>query len=192
MRLPAGLYGIADAGFGDPVALGEALLEGGARVVQLRCKGWPAEAVAEAARRLWPRCQAAGAPLILNDHPALIHLADGVHLGQDDGPLPHAPGKLRGRSTHSLAQLHAAVAEGADHVGFGPVFGTRTKPGALPARGLAQLAEVVAAAPVPVVAIGGIDSVNLAQVKATGAPNWAVISAILGAPDIAAAARGMG
>ncbi|MCB9793451.1 MAG: thiamine phosphate synthase [Alphaproteobacteria bacterium] len=192
MRLPSGLYGIADAGFGDPVELGALWLEGGARALQLRCKGWSQDQVAHAAEALWPRCRAAGVPLIINDWPALVQLADGVHLGQGDGPLPEAPGKLRGRSTHSLAQLHAAAAEGADHVGFGPVFGTATKVGALPARGVPMLAQVVAAARVPVIAIGGVGPANLAAVKATGAQAWAVISAVLGAEDVVAAARAVG
>lgn len=192
MRLPSGFYGIADAGFGDPVRLGALLLEGGARSLQLRCKGWTEAQVAHAAEALWPRCRAAGVPLIINDWPSLVGLADGVHLGQGDGALPQAAGKLRGRSTHTLAQLHAAVAEGADHVGFGPVFGTATKVGALPARGLETLAEVVAASTVPVIAIGGVGPGNLDAVKATGAPAWAVISAVLGAEDVVGAARRVG
>ncbi|MCB9760694.1 MAG: thiamine phosphate synthase [Alphaproteobacteria bacterium] len=185
----AGLYGIADAGFGDPVALGRALVLGGARVLQLRCKGWPEARVAEAARALKPCCAAAGVALLINDHPQLIGIADGVHLGQGDGPLPDRALGLRGRSTHDLDQLAAAVAEGADYVGFGPVFGTTTKEGALPPRGLDALAAVVAASTVPVAAIGGITPARLPAVKATGAASWAIISAILGAPDPAAAAR---
>ncbi len=194
MSLPAGLYGIADSGFGDPIALGEALLAGGARVVQLRCKGWSAERVARAARALAPRCRAAGVPMILNDHVALAHLGAGVHLGQGDGPVDRSVlprGSLVGRSTHDLDQLAAAIAEGVDYVGFGPIHGTRTKPDALAPRGVEALARAVAASSVPVVAIGGLGPDTLDAVRATGAHGWAVISAILAAPDPVAAARGL-
>lgn len=194
MSLPPGLYGIADAGFGDPVAAGRLLLQGGVRVLQLRCKGWTGDRVASAARALAPLCRKADVPLILNDHPDLAAIGDGVHVGQEDGPVDRRllpPGSLVGRSTHDLDQLHAALDEGVDYVGFGPVFGTRTKPGALAPRGVAILARVVAASTVPVVAIGGLGPDNLAQVQATGAHGWAVISAILCAPDPVRAARAL-
>lgn len=183
-----GLYGIADAGFGDPVALGRMLLDAGACAVQLRCKGWPPDRVAAALRALAPDCRAAGVPLLVNDHPALAALADGVHLGQDDGAFPAQAG-LRGRSTHSLADLEAALAEGVDYVGFGPVYGTTTRVGALPARGLPALAAVCAAAPCPVVAIGGITLTRLPEVQAAGAPCWALISALFAAAEPLGAAR---
>lgn len=183
-----GLYGIADAGFGDPVVLGQVLLEAGACAVQLRCKGWTTAQVAAALDALRPDCRARGVPLIVNDHAELAHLADGVHLGQGDGPFPPRAG-LRGRSTHSLQDLERALAEGVDHVGFGPVFGTQTKTGALPARGLEALAEVCTRAPVPVVAIGGLTLATLPLVRAAGASAWVMIQAILGAPDPLEAAR---
>jgi thiamine-phosphate pyrophosphorylase len=131
-------------------------------------------------------------PLLLNDHGSLAHLGDGVHLGQADGPCDRAalpPGALIGRSTHDLQQLAAAIAEGVDYVGFGPVFVTTTKVGALPARGLEALAAVVAASTIPVVAIGGLELASMPQVRATGVAGWAVISAILAAPDPTASAR---
>lgn len=187
-----GLYGIADAGFGDPVALGRHLVAGGACAVQLRCKGWTEAQMAAAARALLPTCRAAGVPLLVNDFAQLVGLVDGVHLGQDDGPLPKAPGKLLGRSTHSLQQVAAAAAEGAHYIGFGPVFTTGTKVGALSARGVQQLSRAVALSQVPVVAIGGIGAAQLAEVQATGAHSWACISAVLQAPDVQAAARRMG
>ena len=182
-----GLYGIADASFGDPVRLGRHLLAGGASVLQLRAKGWEAARVAEALSALRPACRAAGVPLLVNDHAELAGLCDGLHLGQGDGPLPSTG--LRGRSTHSLEQLRAALDEGVDYVGFGPVFSTSTKLDADPVRGLELLARVVRASPVPVVAIGGIEVCRLPALRATGVRCWAVISAILSAPDPQAAAR---
>lgn len=195
MSVPAGLYGIADAGFGDPVALGRLLLTGGARVLQLRCKGWDPDRVRQAAMALAPACREAGVPLVLNDHLALAGLADGVHLGQQDGPFDRGAlptGALVGRSTHTLAQLADAVAEGVDYVGFGPIYATETKRGALAPRGLRALAAQVAASPVPVIAIGGITREGLPGVRATGSHGWAVISAILADPDPVSAARDFG
>ena len=192
-----GLYGIADAGFGDPLALGSLLLDAGPlAALQLRCKGWPIEDVAEVVRRLHPLCRRAGVPLIINDHLALAErgLADGVHLGQSDGRFRRSRlpgGCLVGRSTRDLAQLRAAVAEGVDYVGFGPIYGTETKAGAGPARGLTLLRQVVAASPVPVVAIGGITPGRLHEVRAAGARSWAVISAILRSADPLATARSL-
>jgi len=186
-----GLYGIADASFGDPVLLGRALLAGGAGSLQLRCKDWSVAEVAEAARALQPACRRADVPLILNDHLVLVAagLGDGVHLGQDDGQVDRGalpPGTLVGRSTHDLAQVHGAEA---DYVGFGPVFETTTK-AAGDARGLAALASACKHATVPVVAIGGVTLARLPRVQEAGAQAWAVIGAILRCADVAAAARG--
>jgi thiamine-phosphate pyrophosphorylase len=191
-----GLYGIADAGFGEPLALGTLLLSAGVCALQLRCKDWPAADVAEVARRLHPHCRRAGVPLILNDHLALVEqgLGDGVHLGQGDGGFSRSrlpAGCLVGRSTHDLDQLRAAVAEGVDYVGFGPIYSTATKPGALPARGLTALRQVAAASPLPVVAIGGITPDNLHEVRSTGVQTWTAISAVLASADPLTAARRM-
>ncbi len=187
MRL-RGLYGMADAGFGDPVAQGRLLLEAGACALQLRAKDWPEARIAQALRTLHPLCRRAGVPLIVNDRAALAPLADGLHLGQDDGPFPAGCG-LKGRSTHGLAQLDAAVAEGADYVGFGPLYTTETKREAGEGQGVSRLAQIVARSPIPVVAIGGITLARLPQLRATGVQSWAVISGILAAPDPAQAAR---
>jgi len=195
VTLAPGLYGIADAAFGDPVALGRALLAGGVRTLQLRCKGWPVVRVAQAAAALEAPCAARGVTLVINDHPSLVRGLRGLHLGQDDGGFDRSslpPGCLVGRSTHDLGQLARAEIEGVDYVGFGPVFATRTKVGAPPARGLDRLREAVEQSSLPVVAIGGITAENLASVRATGVHAWAVISAILAAPDVAAAAMDLG
>ncbi len=192
MGLPEGLYGIADSAFGNPVDLGHALLEGGARVIQLRCKDWSLHRVQSTAMALHPACRAAGVPLILNDHPSLSHHGEGIHLGQEDGAFDREtlpPGTLVGRSTHDLEQLARAIDEGVDYVGFGPVFATRTKPNGLEPRGLAALRSMVEASPLPVVAIGGITQNSLAAIQDTGVHGWAVISAILAQSDPVAAAR---
>jgi thiamine-phosphate pyrophosphorylase len=126
---------------------------------------------------------------------ALAAGADGVHLGQDDLPLRDAL-RIRasqrlmiGVSTHSLVQAEAAAREGADYIGFGPVFATRTKPNPEPATGLDRLREVCAAVSLPVVAIGGITLATVDAVAATGASAAAVIAAVDDAWDRVAAAR---
>jgi thiamine-phosphate pyrophosphorylase len=117
-----------------------------------------------------------------------------VHIGQDDGPIAGAraaagSGKLVGRSTHSLAQARAARAEGADYLGFGPLFATPTKPD-YPAIGLEDIAQAHAEVPDrPIFCIGGIKLENLAEVIAAGARRVVIVSGILLAPDVAAYTR---
>jgi thiamine-phosphate pyrophosphorylase len=113
---------------------------------------------------------------------ALALEADGVHLGQDDLPLSMArriAGKELwiGRSTHSLKQAVAAEREGADYIGFGPVFGTPTKPAYSPI-GLNDIAQAMKHVGIPVVCIGGIDRSNLKQVVQAGARRIAVVRAV--------------
>jgi thiamine-phosphate pyrophosphorylase len=102
------------------------------------------------------------------------------------------PGRIVGRSTHSLDQALAAVAEGADYIGVGPVFATPTKPGR-PAVGLSLVAEVARCARVslPWFAIGGIGAARLGDVVAAGARRVAVVRAVCEAADVAAAVRSL-
>lgn len=182
------LYGIVDAGADKPMdELLDAYLAGGAKFIQLRMKGATALRVIEYGEAAVQRCHAAGAKLIVNDRPDIAAAigADGVHLGQDDVPLACArallPHGIIGRSTHDLRQLHIAAAEGFDYIAFGPVFHTRSKVGALPARGVPELAAAVKASRVPVVAIGGISIENIRQVIGAGVAAVATISAVSGA-----------
>ena len=122
---------------------------------------------------------AAGVPFIINDHPWLVPRtgADGAHIGQDDGPITAArekagPGKMIGRSTHSFDQALAARDEGADYLGFGPLFATPTKPDYNPSvskRSRAFHAEITDR---PIFCIGGIKLENLAEVIDAGARGW--------------------
>ena len=132
-RLPVGLYGIADTGFGDPCHLARQLVHGGARVIQLRAKDWTTAQRIHAGRALVEHFRPLGVLFIMNDDldAAVAVGADGLHLGQDDGDLASArvvlgPSAILGRSTHSAAQATAAEAE-VDYIGFGPVFATTTK-----------------------------------------------------------------
>lgn len=179
-----GFYGIADSQFGDIGVQAELLLQAGACAVQLRCKDWHPSRVEAEAQRLFPQFDQRNVPLIVNDL-FLPHCSHGVHLGQEDGPLPRTrcpKGFLIGRSTHSLPQLSQAIAEGADYAGFGPIFGTQTKSNAGPSLGIERLREAVALN-LPLVAIGGISLETLPQIQETGTAAWTAISAIWKAPD---------
>ena len=125
---------------------------------------------------------------------ALACGADGVHLGQSDLPLAAARRLLGARrwigvSTHDVEQARVAAAGGADYVGFGPIFATSTKRTGYSPRGLEGLRQVRAAVTLPIVAIGGIDFDNAAEVIAVGADAVAMISALAASPDAAGAAR---
>jgi thiamine-phosphate pyrophosphorylase len=176
------------------------LLEAGPCCLQLRAKQSGARAFAAAARRVLPLCRAAGVPFCVNDRldVALAVGAEVVHLGQDDLPLADAlrvraaagrPDLLVGFSTHNAAQAAAAAAAGADYLGFGPVFATRSKLNPDPVVGLGQLAEICRAVSVPVVAIGGVTPAEAGLLARAGASAAAVISAVNNAPDPTAAGR---
>ncbi|MGN0869161.1 MAG: thiamine phosphate synthase [Akkermansia sp.] len=193
------LYGIVDTGYTAPAdiaATTAALLEGGVRILQLRAKGFPLAQVADMARGMQPLCRAAGALFVLNDYPELAAElgADAVHVGQDAGPLDavrRCVGErmIIGRSTHSPEQALAARAEGADYIGFGPLFPTGTKPGR-PAIGLSDIAAVqTALGDYPMFCIGGINGRSLPLVLAAGAQRVVIVSWLLAQRDIAAAAR---
>ena len=196
-----GLYAIVDpehcAGR-EPLAVAEAILAGGCAVLQLRDKRNSPDAISALAHALAERCRAARVPFVVNDHAALAAdtRAAGLHLGQSDMPIERARALLPaetaiGLSTHSLAQACDAEARGADLIGFGPIFVTRSKQQADPVVGIDALRAVRAAVRLPVVAIGGIHHENLPEVVATGVPLVAVISAVCGAADPEAAARSM-
>lgn len=179
-----GLYAIV----ADPGEAARAI-EGGAGVVQVRVKETPAGEILRIARETV--ALARGRALVLvNDRAdlALLSGADGVHVGDEDLPVPEArrligPDLLLGRTTRTLAEAQAALAEGADHVGFGPIFATTTKTLGVPPRGTATLREVCAALGAPVVAIGGIGEATIGEVAAAGAACAAVIGAIFAAGD---------
>ena len=195
------LYGIADLGYVRSENLErvvEKMMEGGVDVLQLRAKGASEEEIESYARRLIPITESAGVPLILNDHPELVPSvgAQGAHVGQDDFEVSDARWRagralagevalpLIGKSTHSPAQAQSALEQGADYIGFGPLFATPTKPGR-PAIGLEHIRAVQESVSVPVFCIGGIKLGNLEQVLDAGARRVVIVSGILAAADIA-------
>ncbi len=180
----------------DPIAQARAACEGGARVVQLRAKRATDTEALVWGREIRALTRAAGCVFVMNDRVdlALACEADAVHLGQDDLP-PEAARRIAprlaiGRSTHDAAQLARALGEPIDYVAYGPLFGTASKQTGYGARGLSALREIAShCAPLPLVAIGGIDASNAAAARAAGAHGIAVISAVANAGDPVAAVR---
>ena len=197
-----GLYAIVDESSPHrPLTLVAAFLEGGAAVVQLRLKNAAAGDLFRLAEAAGALCRARGALLLVNDRADVARAAgaDGVHLGQEDLPIGAArdllgPDAIIGVSTHSDAEIDAAARSGADYIGFGPIFATRSK-GASPLpppHGSAGLRRAVERArPLPLVAIGGITAARAAEVAEAGAACAAAIAELCGAPDPAARTREM-
>jgi thiamine-phosphate pyrophosphorylase len=171
----------------------EAAVAGGATAVQLRAPELDEDDLIATARRIAPACRDRGVLFVVNDsvRAAVLGGADGVHLGQEDGPAGArdrlGPGRVLGVSVLTPGQAAEAEAMGADYLGV-TVWGTATKPEARPV-GLEGLRAVVEATRLPVVGIGGIDVSNAAQVLAAGATGVAVVSAVGGAPDPVEATR---
>lgn len=163
-------------------------------VVQLRDKHASARDLLAAAEVFRRRTSEFGALFIVNDRVdlAIATGADGVHLGQDDLPVPEArrqlgPEPLIGLSTHSQGQIRSAPAA-ADYLGVGPVAETPTKPGR-PAVGTALVSFAAREALRPFFAIGGIDLDGLPAVLAAGATRVAVVRALTDAADPGGTAR---
>jgi len=193
-----GLYLITDDHLDEATLLDRlnAALAAGADVVQFRDKRADRVAVEQTGRRVAEACRAAGALFIVNDDAELAAAldADGVHVGQDDAPPSTAraiigPRKLIGLSVSHLPEAAAAAADpDVDHIGFGALFLTPTKPDAEPA-GPEMLAEARKVYRAPIVGIGGITPANLGQAFAAGADSVGVVSAVFSAPDAGQATR---
>ena len=201
----ARLYGILDLGYIAEDSLermAAQLCEGGVDIVQLRAKGRDECAIEEMANRVAPILRDADVPFIINDYPELVPSigADGAHVGQDDFSVADArwragralagevPLPIIGKSTHSVEQAVAAAAEGADYIGFGPLFPTPTKAGRA-AIGMGDIARVHELVSAPIFCIGGVKLENLAEVIAAGARRVVIVSGILQARDVAAYCR---
>ncbi len=190
MILPK-LYAITDTQLSNcsHVEIVERLLAGGARLIQVRDKQASAKDLFESTQACLKLTRAAGATLIVNDRTdiALAADADGVHLGQDDLTVAEArallgPDKIIGVSTHSLAQVEAALLTSANYVAIGPVFPTATKANAEPMVGVELLRQARRLTSLPLVAIGGITLATARAVLAAGADSVAVISALYPLP----------
>ena len=195
-QLPSALYAITDTQLSncthaDIVAR---LLDGGAKLIQLRDKDASAREMLDAARECLALTRAAGATLIINDRVdvAMITDADGVHLGQDDLSVEEAramlgPDKIIGISTHSFAQVEAALTTSANYIAIGPIFSTTTKVNPDPVVGLELLRQARQKTSLPLVAIGGVTLTTVPEVLAAGANSIAVISALYPPPTLSLA-----
>lgn len=195
------VYGITDRGLSrthDTVADVRAMMAAGIRVVQYRDKPRPGEPVETELERYRVACELrritadAGALLVIDDDAALAVAvdADGVHVGQDDLPVAAVRRvvgeRIVGVSTHAPEQGAAAMGDGADYAGVGPLFATRTKANVCAPVGLEYLDWAVANLTIPFVAIGGVKEHNVAEVAAHGARCVCLVSDVVGAEDIPA------
>jgi thiamine-phosphate pyrophosphorylase len=194
----AGLYVIIDGQtLGDRSAAETArqVIQGGARVIQLRDKHRSKRELVPLTRELKQICAEASVLFIVNDYIdlALAVDADGVHLGRNDLPVHLAReilplDKIIGSSARSVELAIQAQKEGADYIGVGSIYSSSTKPSA-EVIGLEKLRDIRNAVSLPVVAIGGINESNVGEVRKAGADCVAVIDAVLNAPDIRMAAH---
>lgn len=192
------LYGILDLGYVDSLEAKEVveqMIDGGVDLIQVRAKACPSPEIVKIATTLRDITRRRGVPLVINDHPEIARSvqAEGVHLGQDDLPIAEAreiagPDCVIGKSTHSVDQAIRAFHEGADYIGFGPVFATPTKPDYAPV-GLEEIRKVHDAVRIPIFCIGGMTLDNLPEVIAAGARRVVIVSGLLLANDIALYAR---
>jgi thiamine-phosphate pyrophosphorylase len=167
------------------VELAEMAIAGGADAIQFRQKQGPTRELIWIATQMKRACADKGVAFIVNDRidVAIAAQADGVHLGQDDFPIPLARklvGKqcIIGGSAATLEEAQKCLADGADYVGFGPVFPTGSKDDAGPVSGVETLKMIVKTIPLPIIAIGGIGPANAHAVMEAGAHGIAVISAV--------------
>ena len=191
------LYGVTDRSWLGERTLcevAEESLKGGVTLLQLREKNMSTDEFIKSAKEIKEVCKKYNVPLIINDNidVALAVGADGVHIGQDDMPASEArkilgDDKIIGVTARNVEEALKAEKDGADYLGSGAVFGTSTKGNAVKME-LSTLKEITSSVGIPVVAIGGINSDNILNLKGTGIAGAAVVSGIYAADDIEKAA----
>jgi thiamine-phosphate pyrophosphorylase len=200
VKLAGTLYAILDLAYvrdkNAPHML-EQLLAGGADVVQLRGKNRSVNELTALAENLLALTTTANVPLIVNDHAAIARRVNvqGVHVGQDDESIASVRAKVGrplfvGKSTHNLEQAISAEREGADYIGFGPIFATPTKPDYAPI-GLDGIREAHRQLTIPIFCIGGIKWENLSNVIDAGAKRVVIVSGLLQSEDPAGYTRAL-
>jgi thiamine-phosphate pyrophosphorylase len=192
------LYGILDLGYveqRDAARIVTEMIEGGVDLIQLRGKTKSIEELVELSKELHELTAKSATPLIVNDYAEVARITpvEGVHVGQDDDPIDVVRQRVAreiviGKSTHSLEQARAAQGEGADYIGFGPIFATPTKPEYAPI-GLGDIKRVHTEVSLPIFCIGGINIDNLQSVIDAGAKRVVMVSALLKAHNIVDYAR---
>ncbi|MBI4766956.1 MAG: thiamine phosphate synthase [Deltaproteobacteria bacterium] len=178
--------------------LAELAIAGGADAIQFRQKAGPSREMIKVAGQLKDLCQKSGVTFIVNDRLdwTLAIQSEGIHLGQEDFPIPLArkilgEKVLIGGSAGTLEEARKCLRDGADYIGFGPVFPTTSKADAAPASGLDLLERVVGEISLPIIAIGGLTPENIPRVMQTGVHGVAVISAVCCQKDPREAARNL-
>ena len=199
MHVDYSVYLVTDRGILDGRDLFKAVenaIQGGASLIQLREKDISSRGFYELAVQIKKLVNSYNVPLIINDRIdiALAVEADGLHIGQEDIPLGIArkimgPDKIIGYSVSNLEQAIFGEKNGADYLGAGPVYPTGSKADAGAPIGTRNLKAIKERVSIPVVAIGGVSSANISEVRKTGVDGVSVISAILGSQDIAEAAK---
>lgn len=176
--------------------LTEMAVAGGADTIQFRQKQGSTREMIEIACNMKELCAKAGVAFIVNDRLdiAIASDADGVHLGQDDFPMPLARrllghDKIIGGSAGDIKEAMKCVEEGVDYIGFGPVYTTLSKEDAGPATGIEMMKSLLKEISLPVIAIGGVNSGNVPSIIGAGAHGIAVISAVCCSEDPIQAAR---
>lgn len=180
---------------GDAARVVEQMIEGGVDLIQLRGKNKSMGELLDLAAELHELAAKFSMPVIVNDYAEIARAApvEGVHIGQNDDSIEIARQKagreiLIGKSTHSLEQARAAQAEGADYIGFGPIFATPTKPDYAPI-GLENIKRVHEEVNLPIFCIGGINIDTLQSVLDAGAKRVVMVSALLKAHNVVDYAR---
>jgi thiamine-phosphate pyrophosphorylase len=170
--------------------LAELAIQGGADTVQFRQKQGTTRELVAIAQAMQVVCEAHKVPLIVNDRAdiALAVGATGAHFGQDDMPVSIgrrilSAESIIGASARTEEKILEAITEGADYIGFGPIYGTTSKPDAEMAKGLERLRRMCDIAACPVIAIGGIGIETAGDVIRAGAHGIAVISAVCAHPE---------
>ncbi len=170
--------------------LAELAIKGGADTIQFRQKDGTTRELVVIAQQMQIICTQHKVPLIVNDRMdiALAVNAKGAHFGQDDMPIAIgrkilSPGNVIGASARTEDKILKAIAEGADYIGFGPIFQTSSKTDAEEPKGLERLNRISEVAKCPVIAIGGITLQTAASVIRAGAHGIAVISAVCATTD---------
>ncbi|TSA53566.1 MAG: thiamine phosphate synthase [Planctomycetaceae bacterium] len=180
------------------VELTRLAINGGADTIQFRQKSGSTREMIEVAKQMKQLCSKNGVTLIVNDRVdvAIAAEVDAVHLGQDDFTIPLARKLLGddviiGGSASTIEEARQCLSEGADYVGFGPVYPTTSKDDANPVTGIAMLKQVVEAIPLPIIVIGGVSAENVREVMRAGAHGIAVISAVCCQDDPEKATRAL-
>ena len=180
------------------IELTKQAIAGGADTIQFRHKQGPTREMIQVATEMKRLCNEKDVIFIVNDRIdiAIASEADGVHLGQDDFPIPLArkllgDNRIIGGSAATMEEAKKCLSDGADYVGFGPVYPTGSKNDAGPVSGINTLRKIVEAIPLPIIAIGGIDKENAPGVMKAGAHGIAVISTVCCKEDPEGATKGL-